>query len=142
ASRPGGLREVARDYARIPYRLGNDGHAMSRVAEIEELCVLLGTVDGPPLRPGAVWLGHNVGTFVALIAAARGAAAVVAASDEVTPAAAAIARAARLPVVSAVHGLFGWARPGDLLAVDGETGVVVINPPPHDVERLRAERRR
>jgi phosphoenolpyruvate-protein kinase (PTS system EI component) len=83
-----------------------------------------------------------VGPFVALIAVARGAGALVAASDAVTPAAAAIARAATLPLLSAVNGVFGWARPGDLLAVDGETGVVVVNPPPADVERLKRERKR
>ena len=145
AARPGGLREVARDYARIRHRLpgvSGDAHgADQRVAEIEELCALLGSASGPPLRPGAVWLGHGAGTFVALVAAARGAAAIVSASGEVTPAAAAIARAAGLPLVAAVHGVFGWARPGDLIAVDGERGVVVVNPPPADVERLRRARR-
>jgi len=140
AGRPGGLREVARDYARIPFRTGAHDQ---RAAEIEELCVLLAAADGqPPLRPGAVWMGHGVGTFVALIAAARGAAALVCASDDVTPAAITIARAAGLPLVSAVNGLFGWARPGDLVAVDGDTGVVVINPPSAEVEKLRHERRR
>jgi phosphotransferase system enzyme I (PtsP) len=142
AARPGGLREVARDYARMPYRVGGDVQgARERVAEIEELCALLGSASGPPLRPGAVWIGHGAGTFVALIAVARGAAAIVSASGEVTPAAAAIARAAGLPLVAAVHGVFGWARPGDLIAVDGERGVVVVNPPPADVERLRRARR-
>ncbi|HTJ46021.1 MAG TPA: GAF domain-containing protein [Kofleriaceae bacterium] len=141
AARPGGLREVARDYARIPYKLGADAASADRVIEIEELCVLLGTVDGPPLRPGAVWLGQGAGAFVTLIAVARGAAALVCASDAITPAAAAIARAAGLPLVSAAHGVFGWARPGDLLAVDGATGTVIVNPPPADVERVRASRR-
>jgi phosphotransferase system enzyme I (PtsP) len=140
-ARPGGLREVARAYARTPYRFGAEPG--DRVAEIEELCVLLATVDGAtPLRPGAVWLGHGVGTFVALTAVARGAAAVVAASATVTPAAAAIARAGGLPIVSDVSGLFAWTRPGDLLAVDGETGVVLVNPPPAEVERVRRDRLR
>jgi phosphoenolpyruvate-protein kinase (PTS system EI component) len=52
----------------------------------------------------------------------------------------AIARAAGLPLVGAAHGVFGWARPGDLLAVDGDAGVVVVNPPPADVERVRRQR--
>lgn len=139
ATRPGGLREVARDYARTPYKLGSEPG--DRVAEIEELCVLLGTAEGAaPLRPGAVWMGHGVGTFVALAAVARGAAAVIAASDAVTPAAAAIARAAGLPIVTEVSGLFAWARPGDLVVVDGEAGIVLVNPPPTDVERVRRAR--
>jgi phosphotransferase system, enzyme I, PtsP len=153
ASRPGGLREVARDYARIPYRLGAaespspsiGGVVVDRVAEraaeIEELCVLLSAIDGPPLRPGAIWLGHGVGTFVAMIAAARGAGALVCAGEAVTPAAIAIARAVGLPIVAEVNGLFGWTRPGDLLAVDTERALVVVNPPPADVEKLRRDRR-
>ena len=103
--------------------------------------MLLGTAEGAaPLRPGAVWMGHGVGTFVALAAVARGAAAVIAASDAVTPAAAAIARAAGLPIVTEVSGLFAWARPGDLVVVDGEAGIVLVNPPPTDVERVRRAR--
>jgi hypothetical protein len=36
-----------------------------------------------------------------------------------------------------VPGLFGWVRPGDLLAVDGDAGVVLVQPAPADIERLR-----
>ena len=51
-----------------------------------------------------------------LVAVARGASALVA-SDVVSPAAIAVCRAAGLPVIGDVAGLFGWVRPGDLLAV-------------------------
>jgi hypothetical protein len=36
-----------------------------------------------------------------------------------------------------VSGLFGWVRPGDLLAVDGDGGTVLVHPAPTDIERLR-----
>ena len=144
AGRPAGLREVARDYARAPYRTGAEPptDADVRVAEIEELCVLLGlATDGAsPLRPGGVWIADRIGTFVAIAAVGRGAAALVAASSEVTPAAAALARAARLPLVADVHGVFGWARPGDLIAVDADHGEVLVNPAPADIERVRRRR--
>jgi phosphotransferase system enzyme I (PtsP) len=137
ADHPAGLRSVAKDYARAPYRLGTAAHAADHATEIEELCVLLGDARSP--RPGAIWIADRIGAFVAIAAIARGAAALVA-GDAVSPAAIAIARAARLPTVSDVPGLFGWARPDDLLAVDGDSGVVLVHPAPTDIERLRHAR--
>ncbi|HET9623619.1 MAG TPA: hypothetical protein VFP84_19740, partial [Kofleriaceae bacterium] len=136
-SQPSGLRAVAKDYARTPYRLGTTPEADDYTAEIEELCVLLG--EPRALKPGAVWIADRIGAFVAIAAVARGASALVA-SDAVSPAAIAIARAARVPVISDVSGLFGWARPDDLLAVDGDTGHVLVHPAPADIERMRHTR--
>ncbi len=138
ADQPAGLRTVAREYARAPYRLGGSrSEAADHAAELEELCALLGDARG--LRPGTVWIADRLNTFAAVTAVARGAAA-LAASDVIAPAAIAIARAAGLPTVSDVAGLFGWARPGDLLAVDGDRGVVLVQPSPTDIERLRRAR--
>jgi hypothetical protein len=140
AAEPNGLRAVAKEYARAPYRLGTDTDA-DIVVEIEELCVLVGiTADArAQTRPGAIWIADRVGVFVALVAAARGAAALLACTT-VSPGAIAIGTAARLPLVAEVAGLFSWARPGDLLAVDGTSGIVLVHPAPSDIERLRRER--
>jgi phosphotransferase system, enzyme I, PtsP len=141
ADNPIGLRSVAKDYARARYRLGPAseiaGDGAEPASEIEQLCVLLG--DSRSLKPGAIWIADRIGAFVAIAAVARGAAALVA-GDAVCPAAIAIARAAQLPTVSDVPGLFGWTRPDDLLAVDGDTGTVLIHPAPAEIERLRRER--
>ncbi|HSD87529.1 MAG TPA: GAF domain-containing protein [Kofleriaceae bacterium] len=139
AREPSGLRGVAKDYARAANRLGNDDG--ERVAEIEELCALIGlTADArSSARPGGIWLADRVGAVITIAAVARGAAAIVT-SDSVSPTAIAIARAAKLPLVSGVPGLFGWARPQDLLAVDGASGTVLVHPAPTEIERLRRER--
>jgi len=131
---PTGLRSVAKDYARAPYRVGTAGELADHASEIEELCVLLG--DARLLRPGAIWIADRIGAFIAIAAVARGASALVA-GDAVSPAAIAIARAARLPTVSDVPGLFGWARPDDLLAVDGDEGTILVHPASSDIERVR-----
>jgi phosphotransferase system, enzyme I, PtsP len=138
ATDPIGLRGVAKDYARAALRLGS---REERAIEIEELCAMIGmTLDArSSARPGTVWLADRAGAVAALIAVARGAAAIVT-SDSVSPAAIAIARAAKLPLVSGVSGLFGWARTGDLLAVDGSTGTVLVHPAPTEIERLRRDR--
>jgi phosphotransferase system enzyme I (PtsP) len=125
-----GLRAVAKDYLRAGIRHGTDGST-----DIEELCVVLGA----SLRPGAVWIADQVGAFVAIAAVARGAAA-IAACGAIDPIAVEIARAAHVPLVSGLVGLFGWARPGDLLAVDGEAGVVLVHPAQAEIERMRASR--
>jgi phosphotransferase system enzyme I (PtsP) len=139
ADQPAGLRAVAREYARAPYRVGTShaSEARDHAAEREELCALLG--DPSALRSGAVWLSDRVHAVAAIAAVARGAAALVA-SDAISPAAIAIARAAGLPTVSDVAGLFGWARPGDLLAVDADRGAVLVHPGATDIERLRRAR--
>ncbi len=133
AGRPSGLRAVAREYAQAPYRLGAAADD-ERVGEIEELCGLIGAAN--TIRPGAVWLADRVGAFVAIAAVARGASAIVA-SDAATATAIAVAGAAQLPLVTSAHGVFGWARPGDLLAVDGTTGTVLVHPAPTEIEKLR-----
>ncbi len=134
---PASLRAVARDYARAPYRLGTVLEAAEHATEIEELCVLI--AEARTLRAGSVWIADRIGAFVAIVAVARGASALVA-SDVIAPTAIAIARAARLPVISDVSGLFGWVRPGDLLAIDGDTGTVLVHPAPTDIERLKHTR--
>jgi len=131
---PSGLRSVAKDYARTPYRLGTEPQTADHATEIEELCVLLGNPRS--LRPGAIWIADRIGAFIAIAAVARGASALVA-GDAVSPAAIAIARAAQLTCISDVPGLFAWARPGDLLAADGDSGTVLVHPAPADIERLR-----
>jgi signal transduction protein with GAF and PtsI domain len=143
AGQEGGLRAVVKEYARAPYRLGTAStDDQDRVDEIEELCVLIGVAADArsTARTGAVWIADRAGAFVTIAAVARGAAALVT-TDAVTETAIAIARAAALPMVSSVSGLFGWVRPGDLLAVDGTEGIVLVHPSPSDIEKLRRARR-
>lgn len=138
ARHPSRLRAVAKDYARAAHRTGRDPVPDGdRASELEELCALLG--DPRALRPGAVWIADRVAATIAIVAVARGASALVA-SDVVSPTAIAVARAAGLPVVGDVAGLFNWVRPNDLLAVDGDTGTVLVHPAPTDIERLRRAR--
>lgn len=138
---PNGLRSVAKDYARAQHRLGTEGREEDRGEEIEELCVLVGiTADTrASVRPGAIWIADRIGAVMAIGAVARGAGAVVT-SSSASPAALAILAAALLPIVTEVSGLFGWARPGDLLAIDGTSGTVLIHPAPTDLDKLRRTR--
>ncbi len=138
---PKGLRSVAKEYARAQHRLGSETGGEDRGAEIEELCVLVGiTADTrASVRPGAVWIADRIGAVIAIGAVARGAGAIVT-SSSASPAALAILAAAALPIVTDVPGLFGWARPGDLLALDATAGTVLVQPAPSDLDKLRRAR--
>jgi phosphotransferase system, enzyme I, PtsP len=138
AAEPTGLRAVAKDYARAAHRHGTEVDA----SEIEELCALVGaTADAAAsqLGPGRIWIADHIGAFVAVAAVARGASALVA-SSSASPAAIAVAAGAHVPLVTEVSGLFGWVRPNDLLAVDGDSGTVLVHPAAPEIERLRRER--
>jgi signal transduction protein with GAF and PtsI domain len=141
------LRGVAKEYARVPYRVPVKGGAIEpaleeRAREVEDLCVLLyaAAMNSNLLPPGAIWVGERVGAFVALCAVARGAAALV--SDSIVPdgPGVAIARAGGVPVLSQVDGLYAWVRPGDLCVVDADSGVLRVNPAASSVESFRRER--
>jgi signal transduction protein with GAF and PtsI domain len=141
------LRGVAKEYARVPYRVPVRDGAIEpaleeRSREIEDLCVLLyaAATRAPLLPPGGVWLGERVGAFVALCAVARGAAAIV--CDGVAPdgPGMAIARAGGVPVLTQVEGLYAWVRPGDLVVVDADAGVLRVNPAASSVESFRKNR--
>jgi phosphotransferase system enzyme I (PtsP) len=131
-----GLRKVARDYVAAPYMVGSDGAVdpwlSARAGEIEDLCLWLAgeaTGDQGP-GPGTVAVvAERLGAFFVVWAVARGVSGIVLGGtlDE-HALAAGLARAAKLPVVSEVAGLYAWVRSGDTLLVDAEQGVVRVNP--------------
>jgi phosphotransferase system enzyme I (PtsP) len=142
------LVEIGRDYARVPFRAasGDAGAAellAERAAEIEDLCVIVHAhMQGRLLvHAGAVVVAERLRGFMALHALARGASAFVVDADVPEAAAgAALARAAGVPVLGSVAGIFTWVRPDDLLVVDADAASVRVNPPATAVARFRTER--
>ncbi len=131
-----GLRKVARDYVAAPYMIGGDGAVdpwlSARASEIEELCLwIAGEAAGDTgPGPGAVAVvAERLCAFTVLGAIARGVSGiVVGGSVEENSLPVGLARAARLPIVAEVAGLFAWVRSGDTLLVDADHGVVRVNP--------------
>jgi signal transduction protein with GAF and PtsI domain len=148
------LSELARAYARVPFSApaGDDATAEwlgARAAEIEDLCVLVHagaatSANGRPLvRAGAILASERLGLFSTAYAIAAGASAFVVDGD--VPAdcgPAALVRAAGLPLLASVRGLYAWLRPEDLLVVDADAGAVRINPPATTVARFRNDQAR
>jgi phosphoenolpyruvate-protein kinase (PTS system EI component) len=114
-----------------------------RAAEIEDLCVIVhAALTGQTLlRPGDIVITEHLRGFLAAYALARGVSALVVEGPlaETSPAAA-LARAAGVPLVSGVAGLFAWVHPGDLLVVDADAGSVRVNPEATQVARFRNQR--
>jgi signal transduction protein with GAF and PtsI domain len=131
-----GLRKVSRDYVAAPYLLGADGAVdpwlSARAGEIEDLCLWLASEatgeQGP--GPGSIAvIAERLGAFFMIWHLARGVSGIVlGGSLEENSLAAGLARAAKLPVVAEVAGLFAWVRTGDTLLVDAEQGLVRVNP--------------
>ena len=144
-----GMRAVAAEYARAPFRGDRTentspdlDHAWrhERAVEIEDFCQLIASQSAkdPYPRPGAVVVAERMSAFLVLAACARRARALLVAGPATQDlVGAAIAKAARLPMIVDVEGLFAWTRPGDRLLVDGTTGVVRVNPPATAVARYR-----
>jgi len=142
----GGLREVVREYARAPFRVPSYelcDWLGERVAEIEDLCLLIGVRATGRTAPetGAVVIAERLTAMLALAAIARRAVGVaLAGATEATELGVAMCAAASIPVVADVSGIYAWARPGDRMLVDGDAGLVRVNPPPTAVARFRARR--
>ena len=149
------LSELARAYARVPFS-GPAGDAATaewlgaRAAEIEDLCVLVhagasvmtGANGRPLIRAGAILASERLGLFSTAYAIAAGASAFVVDGDVPADSGpAALVRAAGLPLLASVRGLYAWLRPEDLLVVDADAGVVRINPPATTVARFRNDAR-
>jgi phosphotransferase system enzyme I (PtsP) len=138
------LSELARAYARAPFQAAGDEATSAlmeaRAAEIEDLCVLAhaATAGTRLVRSGAMLASERVGLFATAYAVSAGASAFLVEADlsgDSGPAA--LARCAGRPLVAGVHGLFGWLRPEDLVVVDGDAGVIRVNPPATTVAAFR-----
>ncbi|WP_053235555.1 GAF domain-containing protein [Sandaracinus amylolyticus] len=146
---PLALRKVAREYAQAPYKstvAGSvQGWLAERAEEVEELCLLIAARsvgERVPTGNAALLVPERLSAVVALAAVAHKTAAIaVGNSVEANALGPAIARAAGVPAVSGVGGLFAWARAGDVVLVEGDEGVVRVNPTATQIARFRQKER-
>jgi phosphotransferase system enzyme I (PtsP) len=139
------LVDLGREYARVPFRApGSDADSAEllaeRAAEVEDLCVIVyAAISGRPLvQAGAVVVAERLGGFLALHALSRGASAFVVDGEAPEGAAGvALVRAAGVPLLASVAGVFSWVHPDDLLVVDADAACVRVNPPATTVARFR-----
>jgi phosphotransferase system enzyme I (PtsP) len=142
------LSALARSYARVSFTMSpNDREGAEiirdRAAEIEDLCVFVYAASrrGRPLvRSGTVVVAERLRPFAAIHAITSGATGFVVEGEvREDSAAAALVRAAGLPLLSSVGGVFSWLQPDDLLVM--ESGGLRINPPATAIAHFRNARK-
>jgi phosphotransferase system, enzyme I, PtsP len=128
---PGLARAAASSY-HVPGSVRRGGWLVERPAELADLCLVIAarTIGAPLPAPGSVVVCDRLTGVLAVAAVARRASAIVVSGGaDASALGLAVARAASIPAVTDVVGLFAWARGEDRILVDGETGAVLINPP-------------
>ncbi|MGF1464937.1 MAG: GAF domain-containing protein [Sandaracinaceae bacterium] len=139
------LRDMARAYARAPYDVAGPEEVnrslRERSGEMEALCLQVAArvVDVRlPAQGAALLLPAELPALWALAAASSRATAIaVGGAVDAEGPGVAVARAAGLPVVAGVAGLYAWAREGDRLLVDAVDGLVWVNPSATAIARFR-----
>jgi len=139
------LAGVASDAARTAERTG-DTYGAERARIIGEVCdVLAMSADADRLAElprGAVLVGDRFGLFDLLIAARTAPCAIVLAEPMHDDAERALVQLVGVPALADCQGLFRWAGDGDVALVDGDHGLVRLNPSRAEISLVRAKRRR
>lgn len=139
----GGLTSIARRYALTALRTqGADDWLHDRASEVTALCRLIAAhlASRPLVRPGGVLvMPARPGSLLALEAAMRRACGVVVGDAFPTDSIAAqVLAQAKIPTLAQVAGLFDWVRAEDPVLVDGDAGVLWVNPSEAQIARTRA----
>lgn len=137
-----GLKQVAREYAVASYVTGEpDPMLEERAAEVEGLCLLVAvSACGFALPSGGsvLVIAERLTAMIALAVVGLSGAAIIAAGNlDASSLGVAVARAAGLPVLDDITGLFAWVRPDDSVLVDADGGVLRVNPPATQIARYR-----
>jgi phosphotransferase system enzyme I (PtsP) len=144
---PLAVRKVAREYAQARYRKGADPSVWlaERAEEVEDFLLLVAAraVGARVPSHNAVLLLPDRLSSVVVLACISHKTSAIAVGNVVEPSATsiALARAAQLPVLGDVGGLFAWARAGDIVLLDGDEGALRVNPSPTQIAKFRQRER-
>ena len=139
------LSRVARAVTRAAASVTRDAFLEERARDVEDLCdaltVLAGTDRRSALPSKAVLLGDTLTVFDLLVSA-RSMPTGIALSERASgPRTRVLLKLMNVPAVADVKGLFRWAADGDIALLDGDHGLIVINPTKSEVASLREHRR-
>jgi len=127
-----------------------DEYLRARAADVRDvarrLIAVLQGREGVGERPSngdaRVLVGREVFPSQAAVLREDGVVGLVMEAGTRTSHAAILARSLGIPAVVGATGITDIARPGDLVLVDGETGTVVVDPEPDEVQAWRRRRER
>jgi phosphotransferase system enzyme I (PtsP) len=139
------LSQVARDVTRTAVSLTRDPYLEERARDIEDLCdavTMLAENDKRSALPSKALLVGDTLTVFDLLVSARSQPAGIALSERASgPRLRALLKLLNVPAVVDVQGLFRWASDGDIALLDGDHGLLVINPSKGEMASLREYRR-
>jgi phosphotransferase system enzyme I (PtsP) len=138
------LSRVARDVTRTAVSLTRDAFLEDRARDIEDLCdaltMMAGDEKGPDLPTKAILVGDTLTVFDLLVTA-RTMPAGIALSERATgPRTRALLKLMNVPSVTDVQGLFRWVSDGDVALLDGDHGLLVLNPSKVEIAAVREQR--
>lgn len=139
------LGRVAREVTRTAASLTRDPFLEERARDIEDLCdalVMLAAGDKRAELPSkALLVGDALSVFDLLISARAHPVGIVLSDRAKGPRTRTLLRLLDVPAIVGVEGLFKWASDGDVALLDGDHGILVINPSRSEVASLREYKR-
>jgi phosphotransferase system enzyme I (PtsP) len=139
------LSTVARDATRTAAAVTRDPFLEERARDVEDLCDALTMLAGADRRLSvpskAILLGDTLTVFDVLVTARSHPVAIALSERASGPRTRALLHLMDVPAVSDVKGLFRWASDGDVALLDGDHGLLVINPSKSEMASLRQGRR-
>jgi len=139
------LSKVARAVAHAAASVSKDPFLEERARDIEDLCdalTMMATTERRSTLPSkAVLLGDTLTVFDLLVSARSQPTGIVLSERASGPRTRVLLKLMGVPAVADVKGLFRWASDGDVALLDGDHGLLVINPSKSEVASLREHRR-
>jgi phosphotransferase system enzyme I (PtsP) len=139
------LAQVARDVTRTAMSLTRDPYLEERARDVEDLCdalTMLAESDRRTALPSKALIVGDTLTVFDLLVSARSHPVGIALTDRASgPRLRTLLKLMNIPAVVGIEGLFRWASDGDVALLDGDHGLLVINPSKAEMASLREYRR-
>jgi phosphotransferase system enzyme I (PtsP) len=139
------LGDVARHATRIAAEGGNE-FLINRARDMEQLCdalLMMATPDSRASLPAkAVIFAETISVYDLLISIRAHPVGIVLTECEIPQRTQVLLELLGVPAITDVAGALRWITPGDIALVDGDSGLLIINPSRAEIAALRADRKR
>lgn len=154
------MGRVAREVTRTAASISRDAFLEERARDVEDLCEALamlaegdrgrssGGGEQPSLTRGAdlptkaVLIGDGLTVFDLLVSSRAQPVGIALTDRAQSPRTKTLLELMGVPSIVDVRGLFRWASDGDLALLDGDHGLLVLNPSKSEIASIRESRRR
>ncbi len=136
------LAQVAREATRVA-RISEAQLLTERAMEMSEVCDVLRSLllqEVTAIPRGGVWVAEAVTVFELLIASRAKPSGMVLSGSVAPGRARTLVELIAVPTVCEVTGIYNWASDGDVALVDGDHGLVRVNPSRRERDEARVER--